>query len=75
MADKPASAKTLRGVPPAELQGQIETLRRDLWTSRLQQRAGTAQQPHRLRGMRRQIARLLTVLRESARGAAGSTKP
>lgn len=65
MADKPVSAKTLRGVPAAELRAQVETLRRDLWTARLQLRAGTTQQPHRVRRMRRQIARMATVLRES----------
>ena len=65
MADKPASAKTLRGIPAAELQGQVETLRRDLWTARMQLRAGTTQQPHRVRRMRRQIARMATVLREA----------
>ncbi len=48
----------------ADLQAQIQKARQELWGGRLKASEGAMQQPHRLRMLRRQIARLHTVLRE-----------
>ncbi len=68
MAEKRPPAKDLRAVPEAELRQQLETLRQELWQSRLKVKDGSLQQTHQVMGVRRQIARVLTVLSEP-RGA------
>jgi large subunit ribosomal protein L29 len=73
MGAKTPKAKELRGSSEADLRTQLEAARRELWDGRLKARAGSLQQPHRLRAIRRQAARLLTVLKESQ--SAGSSAP
>jgi large subunit ribosomal protein L29 len=48
----------------AELQAKIRDLRQELFNLRLQQQAARLERPSRLREVRRDIARLETVLRE-----------
>lgn len=67
MAEKSPQAKALRGVPATELVAQREKLRREIWQSRIKTAEGAQPQTHRVRVMRRQIARIETVLRETAR--------
>lgn len=75
MADKLPPVKELRTLPSAELQHQIEKLRSELWQQRLKARDGALQQTHQLNAMRRQIARIQTVLSEQKRSAAvGATR-
>jgi ribosomal protein L29 len=54
----------LRDVPDADLNGQLETLRRQLWQQRAKLAEGASQQTHLVRAMKRQIAQIQTVLRE-----------
>jgi large subunit ribosomal protein L29 len=64
------SAKELRVLPESELRDRLETLRRELWQIRLKTAAGSGQSPHQTRAMRRQLARVLTLLNEARRKGA-----
>ena len=64
MAEKLASAQELRGWPESDLHAQLEKCRQELWQLRLKAKDGALQQGHRLLMVRRQVARLLTVLRQ-----------
>jgi large subunit ribosomal protein L29 len=65
MAEQQAvSMKDLRTMPEPEVTAQMEKLRQEYWQHRVKAREGSLQQTHQLRAARRQIARLLTVLRE-----------
>ena len=64
MAEKHPSAKTLRELPEAEAQAQLEKLQADLWQQRVKAREGALQQTHLMPLIRRQIARINTILRE-----------
>ena len=64
MAEQHSSAKELREIPVGELQTQLQSLRQELWTQRVKAKEGLLQQSHRVGLLRRQIARLSTVLNE-----------
>ena len=64
MADKQPSAKELRTMPAAELTAQLQTLRQELWGYRTKARDGALQQTHLLRALRRQMARIQTIVGE-----------
>jgi large subunit ribosomal protein L29 len=64
MAESATRAKDLRAVPAADLAAQLAALRQQLWQHRLKARDGSLQQTHQLPMIRRQIARIQTVLRE-----------
>ena len=64
MAEKLPKVKDLRALPATELQGQLQSLRQELWQHRLKAKDGSLQQTHQLRFVRRQIARVQTLLRE-----------
>lgn len=64
MAEKRLRAHELRTLQETELNAQLQTLRRELWAGQMKARNGSLQQPHRLTEAKRQIARILTVLRE-----------
>ena len=67
MAEKKReTTKELRALPADDLQAQLSALRKDLWQHRLKVRDGSLQQTHALSQMRRQIARVHTLLRETA---------
>ena len=63
MAEKMPTAKELRALPEADTKTHLETLRQELWQTRIKAKEGALQQTHRLRVIKRQIARLHTVLR------------
>jgi ribosomal protein L29 len=63
MAEKLLTIQELRALPKTDLQAQLATFRQELWEHRLKVRAGALQQTHLLPLVRRQIARLETVLR------------
>ena len=71
MADTRPVAKELRALPEADLNAQLEKLRQELWQQRVKMKEGAQQQTHQGGDMRRQIARVLTVMRERQR--AGTT--
>ena len=59
---------TLRDLSPAELTAKSEELREQLLKLRFQESTGQIENPQMLRGIRRDIARVMTVLREKELG-------
>ncbi|MDW8479946.1 MAG: 50S ribosomal protein L29 [Xanthomonadales bacterium] len=56
--------KELRGKSKAELEADLLELRKEQFSLRMQKAAGQLKQTHQLRRVRRDIARLKTVLGE-----------
>jgi len=56
--------KELREIPVAELQAKLQELRERLVALRLKKRVGGLESPALLRATRRDIARVLTILKE-----------
>ena len=54
----------LRAMPEGELQQKLADVRKELRDLRLKARQGQLDQPHRIAFLRRDIARMLTLLRE-----------
>lgn len=61
-----SKTKDLRPMPEGELRQRVADIRGELVALRLKARSGAVEQPHRIRQMRREVARILTVLRELA---------
>jgi len=57
----------IREKESAELEKEHEALRKELWTLRHKSQTEPIDRPHRLREIRRSIARILTVLEERRR--------
>ncbi len=57
-------AKELREMTVEELHDLLNELREQLFQLRLERARGSLGQPHRFRQVRRDIARVLTILRE-----------
>ena len=55
---------TLRQLTPEELQARVAALRQEIWQDRGKMQAGALQQSHRIRQYRRQIARVMTIVKE-----------
>jgi ribosomal protein L29 len=70
MADKWPTSKELRGMSETDLRSSIQKLNDDLWQSRQKADEGASQQTHRFGIIRRQIARINTVMNEQRRTAA-----
>ena len=64
MAEKPPTAKTLRELPVEDLRQRLAKLRQELWDARLKIKSGAVQQTHLLPRARRQIAQVMTLLKE-----------
>ena len=64
MPEKRSSAKELRALPDADLREQAAKLRQELWQQRVKMKEGSSQQTHQGRIVRRQIARVLTIVRQ-----------
>jgi large subunit ribosomal protein L29 len=62
-------AAEFRGMEPAGLRSEIEKRRRELLDLRCQAALGEEARPHRQRELKKEVARLMTVLREK-QGAA-----
>ena len=54
----------LRDSSPEELQKEAKELRDQIWKLQLQGSTGQVKDPHKAREVRRDLARVLTVLRE-----------
>ena len=67
MADKRPAAKELRALTATDLRDQAAKLRQELWQQRVKMKEGAIQQMHHGRAIRRQIARVLTIMREQAK--------
>lgn len=57
-------ALEIRGMEPAALLAEIEKLRRELLELRCKVALGEDVRPHRVKEIRREIARMLTILGE-----------
>ena len=62
-----SQVKELRALTDPELRQRLEQTHQDLRGLRLKASGGAIEQPHRIRQMRRDIARMLTILGESGR--------
>jgi large subunit ribosomal protein L29 len=61
----------LREMEGAELDKEETALREQVWKLRLQGATGQLPDPHKVRRVRKDLARVLTIKRERARAAAG----
>ena len=68
------NAKDLRGKAANELSGELLKLRREQFSLRMQRATGQAVKPHDFGRVRKDIARLKTVLAEKAGAAKTSGK-
>jgi ribosomal protein L29 len=75
MAEQRIDTKALRATPAADLAAQADVVRRERWDHRLKLADGSIRQTHRLRFLRRQLARMLTIQRQqqTAAQAKGNT--
>ncbi|MBI4353986.1 MAG: 50S ribosomal protein L29 [Candidatus Omnitrophica bacterium] len=62
--NRSARLNELRALPAAELAAKAVQLRQELRDLRIKSAHGSSEQPHRIRDVRRQIARTLTVQRQ-----------
>ncbi len=58
------AAAELREMPEVELQERLRENKEELFNLRFQKVTGQLDNPHRVRQVKREIARILTVLRE-----------
>jgi large subunit ribosomal protein L29 len=65
-------ASDLRAKTPDELQQQVEELAKEAFNLRFQRASGQLENTARVRQVRRDIARIKTILRERTRAAAAS---
>ena len=70
MADAWPAPKELRGMNEADLRAGMQKLADDLWQLRQKTDEGASQQTHRFGLIRRQIARMHTIMNEQRRAAA-----
>lgn len=66
------SATELRDKSPDQLREQLETLKKEAFNLRFQQATGQLENTARMRGVRRDIARVNTILSEKAADAAAA---
>jgi large subunit ribosomal protein L29 len=68
-------AKEIRELTDAEAQAKLRDLRQELFNLRLQQQTARLERPSRIREVRRETARIETILRErQLPAAAAATK-
>jgi large subunit ribosomal protein L29 len=62
-------AEEIRGLATVELESQLNALRGELYNLRFQQSTRQLRNPARFRQVRRDIARILTILSERMKGS------
>lgn len=67
------SASDLRNKTPDELRDQLVQLKKEAFNLRFQQATGQLENTARMRDVKRDTARVLTILNEKATAAAGET--
>jgi large subunit ribosomal protein L29 len=67
-------AKELRSKSPAELNDELLKLRKEQFALRMQRATGQTIKPDQFGKVRKNVARLKTVLRQSAKDGAGEKK-
>lgn len=65
-------AADLRNKTPDQLREQLEALKKEAFNLRFRSATGQLENTHRMRGARRDAARVKTILNEKAREAAAS---
>jgi len=68
-------AEAIRGLTRAELEQQLAGLRSELFNLRFQQATRQLRNPARIRQVKREIARLLTIMTERESQSAGKANP
>ncbi|MBZ5638045.1 MAG: 50S ribosomal protein L29 [Acidobacteriia bacterium] len=63
-------ASKLRNMSPEELEKEEREIREAIWKLQLQRSTGQVQDPNKLRGLRKDLARVLTVRRAQELAAA-----
>ena len=58
--------KEIKELTSKELCVKMQGLRREVFNFRLQQQAGQLEKPHLLRSLRREVARIQTVLKQQS---------
>ncbi|HEY2343373.1 MAG TPA: 50S ribosomal protein L29 [Chthoniobacteraceae bacterium] len=66
--------KEIRELTPDELHSRKRELRNELFHLRIQQQSGAIEKPSLIRELRREVARVETVLNQKARTAAAAAK-
>ncbi|WP_149140222.1 50S ribosomal protein L29 [Gemmobacter caeruleus] len=64
------SAKELKAKTPAELRDQLVALKKEAFNLRFQQATGQLENTARMRAVRKEVARIKTVLNQQAAAAA-----
>lgn len=59
-------AKEVRNMSPAELEAKLTDLKKDLFTLRMQHATNQLDNPIKINGVKKDIARIKTILREKA---------
>lgn len=67
--------KEIRELSPADLAARKHELREESFHLRIQQQSGQLEKPSTLRAIRREIARVETVLTQKTKAAATAAKP
>ncbi|MFH1045916.1 MAG: 50S ribosomal protein L29 [Candidatus Omnitrophota bacterium] len=67
-------AKEVRELPKEELEQKILTLKEELFHLRYQSKTGRLEKPSRIRAVKRDIARINTIIRESKNANTQNTK-
>ena len=65
------NAAEMRDKSPDELRTELANLKKEAFNLRFQQATGQLESTARMRGVRRDVARVMTVLNDKARAAAG----
>ncbi|WP_116133198.1 50S ribosomal protein L29 [Tropicimonas sp. IMCC34043] len=68
------NAKELRDKTPDQLRDQLASLKKEAFNLRFQKATGATENTARVRQVRRDVARVKTVLNEKAAAAAASTE-
>jgi large subunit ribosomal protein L29 len=69
-----AKASTMRDMTPDEIRDRVTELREELFNLRFRNAMKQLDNPLKIRASRREIARLLTVLREKETAPAGTSR-
>ncbi|MEW9922414.1 50S ribosomal protein L29 [Marimonas sp. MJW-29] len=64
------NAQELRDKTPDQLRDELVTLKKEAFNLRFQQATGQLENPARLRSVKRDVARIHTILNEKAKAAA-----
>ncbi len=68
------NARELRDKTPDQLRDQLAELKKESFNLRFQQAGGTLENTARMRAVKRDTARVLTILNEKAAAAASDTR-